>query len=265
MSALGASDSTLAGALRPRLSTRDRVAPMNPSVVCRAVYLLIMANEPLPRGPRLFEWICRRSTLFWAIAITVVLVAALFVSSQIAHDRHQSVDWYTGFGQWLGALASFVAAGAALWIATRDREYRALEQRAEQEAHARLIVVSLDQPGGSHGYFPVGVSNFGTRAVLDVAFDTATSDLFPSGTRAKIYDEASREIAILDCDRSRHQFSFAFVDEESDEPVLRGKLGSLGVYAYDPIDLSGFEAWIRFRDADGVRWRRSSSGKVERL
>ena len=53
---------------------------------------------------------------FWSVAIEIGSVGILFAGSQIAHNHRQSVEWYTGFGQWLGALSSFIAAGAALWI-----------------------------------------------------------------------------------------------------------------------------------------------------
>ena len=41
--------------------------------------------------------------------------------------------WYTGFGQWLGALGSLIAAAVALGIATADRRHAAGLRKAEQD------------------------------------------------------------------------------------------------------------------------------------
>lgn len=44
--------------------------------------------------------------------------------------------WYTGFGQWLGALGSLIAAAVALGIATTDRRQAAKLRQAEQDDRA---------------------------------------------------------------------------------------------------------------------------------
>lgn len=72
-----------------------------------------------------------RGVWFWWIVGTLVSVLLLWGGTQVAIGRGQSVDWYSAFGQWLGALGSLIAAGAALWIATTDRR-RADDQRQAQ-------------------------------------------------------------------------------------------------------------------------------------
>jgi hypothetical protein len=84
----------------------------------------------------------------------------LWAGSQFAHDRGQSVEWYTGFGQWLGGLGSLTAAIVALWIATRDRKERERELRSADRAQATLVIVELGQPEGQEGQFPVIVTNY---------------------------------------------------------------------------------------------------------
>lgn len=67
----------------------------------------------------------------WAAGVVATSVVVLVIGSQLARWTDQDVDWYTGFGQWLGAIASLLAAGAALWIATSDR--RGTARRAREE------------------------------------------------------------------------------------------------------------------------------------
>ncbi len=92
-----------------------------------------------------------RSVLFWAVVIAAVSIGVLFAGSQIARDNGQSVDWYTGFGQWLGALGSFTAAGAALWISTSDRRHTmadrrraTIQQDADLKRQAGLVRVTAE-------------------------------------------------------------------------------------------------------------------------
>lgn len=68
------------------------------------------------RFEKLKALVSKRGVGFWAVSIAV-----LFAISQIAYVRSRSVEGYTGFGLWLGALGSFVAAGAALWISVSNR------------------------------------------------------------------------------------------------------------------------------------------------
>lgn len=80
-----------------------------------------MGPAPSRQRNGLVRYAQSRSLLFWALSVTTAVVVVVFIGSQIARDRGQTVDWYTGFGQWLGAIASFAPAGSAVWIATSDR------------------------------------------------------------------------------------------------------------------------------------------------
>lgn len=66
-------------------------------------------------------------------AATVFAVLVLWGGTQLAIARGQDVAWYTGFGQWLGALGSLIAAAVALGIATTDRRQAAKLRTAEQD------------------------------------------------------------------------------------------------------------------------------------
>ncbi|BBY11007.1 hypothetical protein [Mycobacterium marseillense] len=85
-----------------------------------------------------------RGVWFWAIAAAAASLIVLFAGSQIAHDRGQSVEWYTGFGQWLGALSSFIAAVVALWIAVSDRRHVEKQLLADLAREAGLVRVTAD-------------------------------------------------------------------------------------------------------------------------
>ena len=130
---------------------------------------------------RLAQFFRTRGVRFWAITITAVSVVVLFAGSQIAHDRGQTVDWYTGFGQWLGALGSFVAAGAALWISVSDRRYNMAErqraedqQEADRERQAGLVRVTAEMLGQSQAVGPsiatpsIGIRNRRTDRIYDI-------------------------------------------------------------------------------------------------
>jgi hypothetical protein len=98
-----------------------------------------MANNPPSRRARLALFFRTRGVRFWAATITVVSIGVLFAGSQIAHNRGQTVDWYTGFGQWLGALGSFIAAGAALWISVSDRRHSTAERKAQRRSRTPTL------------------------------------------------------------------------------------------------------------------------------
>lgn len=106
----------------------------------------------------------------------LVSIGCLFVGSQIAYEHGQSVAWYTGFGQWLGALGSFAAAGVALWISTSDRRDRESERLAEEQTHARLVRMSLDWHD-TRAAVTAKLHNYGALPVLDVELvDAAWSE-----------------------------------------------------------------------------------------
>ncbi|NKW33288.1 hypothetical protein GS942_14280 [Rhodococcus hoagii] len=63
-----------------------------------------------------------RGPWIWVLYGTLVATWLSVAGTQIALESGQDVAWYSGFGQWLGALGSMIAAGVALWIATSERQ-----------------------------------------------------------------------------------------------------------------------------------------------
>ncbi|WP_063001508.1 hypothetical protein [Nocardia mikamii] len=74
-----------------------------------------------------------RTVWLWTATGTSVAVLLLWGGTQLAKANGQNVDWYTGFGQWLGALGSLIAAVVALWIATTDRQHTERARQAERD------------------------------------------------------------------------------------------------------------------------------------
>jgi hypothetical protein len=186
----------------------------------------------------------------------VVAVAALFRASGAA------VSWGS-VAEWSAAGGTVFAAFAALYIATTDRRERRSERAASSEEQATLVIVRVEQPQGAGGYFPIEVSNYGEQAVLDLAFDSAQFDDHPTATPE--VDEKRRRTLVLDSDRKPYRFLVVFVDADK-KPVLTGsKPDRHGDVAQKPVDLSRVQVWVRFRDADGIAWRRSSTGGIERV
>ncbi|MBM4509284.1 hypothetical protein GS421_06865 [Rhodococcus hoagii] len=63
--------------------------------------------------------------------------------TQIALESGQDVAWYSGFGQWLGALGSMIAAGVALWIATSERQAAQEARDRDLAREAGLVTVRV--------------------------------------------------------------------------------------------------------------------------
>jgi hypothetical protein len=228
--------------------------------VMQATFSFVRNDPPPTRWPLLRRWIRTRGTLFWAVVATAVFIGGLFAASQIAHDRHQSVDWYTGFGQWLGALGSFVAAGAALLIATRDRRERSRERLATHEAEARLVVVSelYNTTGKYTVTFGMHYHNYGARPILDISLAKMDLRAYPQAI-ARLNDRLDR------LTRSEEATSFedvAFVDETG-EPVPPPREDSkLKWPDFETHDVVG---WVTFSDVHGNRWAKSSDDRLRRI
>jgi hypothetical protein len=160
------------------------------------------------------------------------------------------------------ALGSLFAAGTALWIASRDREERKGERAVTAKTQAELVVVAVKLTHGRS--FGVDVTNFGTSAVLDVTFDSAKFETVPESTY-KVSNGSPR--VVLDSDRQPHTFWVEFVNDAG-ESVMPGTFNDVyqewesGPARPDPSKVT---AWVRFRDAQGIRWRRGNSGSAERL
>ncbi|WP_157935600.1 hypothetical protein [Mycobacteroides abscessus] len=114
-----------------------------------------------------------RGVWFWAAVITVGSVSLLWLGSQVAKWIGQDVQWYTGFGQWLGAIGSLIAAGVALWIAVTDRRQVDMQRDADLAREAGLVRVTAEKlaqrkVGGRVARAAVGIRNRRTSRIFEI-------------------------------------------------------------------------------------------------
>lgn len=191
-------------------------------------------------------------------AATALAVVVLWAGTQlmIAFDRDPA--WYTGFGQWLGALGSLIAAAVALGIATTDRRHAAKlrdEERAERDAdltrEAGLVRVEIRDD--DHGAF------------------NATSVVVTNWRRSRIFEIEVLEVKAMDTDDKLEFERYRWVSKENGPvPVSPDKLH---LVAFS----SGASLWmvprggavpefamLRYTDEAGRRWEVDSKGKIAR-
>lgn len=130
----------------------------------------------------------RKSPWFWLTALTVTSVALLTAGTIAANRLNQSVEWYAGVGQWLGALGSLLAAITALWIATTDRRradtLRETERRdryADLLREAGLVRVRFEEvprrqriSGTAFNEAGIGIRNRRAQPIFDIELHTVT-------------------------------------------------------------------------------------------
>ncbi len=207
------------------------------------------------------RWIRARGSLFWAVVGSAVLVGVLFAASQIAHNRGQSVDWYTGFGQWLGALGSFVAAGAALWIATRDREDRKREREDADLAQARLVQVEVVQ---ARNEFTVRIHNYGDRAIIGAAVTDAWWFAHPEYTWDHIGPDRVKVVTPNRDGVAGESVWIAFVDAERSSVPEQLSIDNHGNPRFEKVTPPP-DVLIAFMDANGSLWETGSATLPRRL
>jgi hypothetical protein len=231
-----------------------------------------ITSNPPSRPARLALFFRTRGVRFWAITISAVSVGALFAGSQIARNWGQAVDWYTGFGQWLGALGSFVAAGAALWIAVSDRrntvaerERRENQQDADLERQAGLVRVTAEKLGQRRAVGPsfaeaaLGIRN--RRS--DRIFDIEVVKFIHHGEEMDLDIDMVNGFAVFPR-RPEHETHFPVkvqlpgIALASDEMlVLYHSSGMPGT----PAEYAA----VRYTDSVGRRWEVDTEGAVTRL
>jgi uncharacterized membrane protein YeaQ/YmgE (transglycosylase-associated protein family) len=213
------------------------------------------------------NWFQKHRLWAWTAAGIVGSVLLLLIGSQLAKWWGQDVDWYAGFGQWLGAIGSIIAAIVALYIATSDRRAAAELRQAEQEEReddlkreAGLVRV-LAKPlsfytiGYPETFCGVSVSN---RRVAPI-FDLEVSSFIAHGSevvkpelyRTVIYPKGERERTI------RFMEELQFVRLVTDQTIALTIKGH--------IDAPAEYAAVRYTDSKGLRWQVDTKGDVERI
>ena len=221
---------------------------------------------------RIARVISTRSHWFWAVTITFLCVGVLFIASQIARDLGQSVDWYTGFGQWLGALGSFIAAGAALWISTTDRRRAdAARQRVEDqekadlERQAGLVRVTAEMLGQRQAVGPalnaaaVGIRN----RRPDRIFDVEVVKFIHHGQEMELDIDMVNGFAVFPR-RPEHENRFPFKSELAGITLAPDEW--LVLYQQDSLPGTPADyAAVRYTDTACRRWEVDTKGAVTRI
>ncbi|WP_074327200.1 hypothetical protein [Mycobacteroides abscessus] len=203
-----------------------------------------------------------KSPWFWLATSTVIAVALLTVGTIAANRLHQSVEWYAGVGQWLGALGSLLAAIMALWIATTDRRradnLREAERRdrdADLLREAGLVRVRFEEiprrqqiSGRAYGETGIGIRNLRADPIFDVELHTVTinSEDFRFDVETISVDGGAAAQGTL-----THR-----VIESHQELLL---------FAQIPPHNGQTFAAVRYTDQQGRRWRVDTAGDVAKV
>ncbi|HUO37474.1 MAG TPA: hypothetical protein VMU34_06400 [Mycobacterium sp.] len=187
-------------------------------------------------------------------------------------------QWHIELGNlanWVGALLTLAAVITALIIAGKDRRVRRAELLAQDAAQARLVLM---QGGvGADGQVIAYVTNHGDRPILDFTVDSAEltevskKSVVSTNWRLVLGDRIPPVRPILLPDpKEQGMLLVQFLDDEGRPFFKRTKKS--GSSLQDFVDRGmrvpdprGFQAtvWIRFMDASGHWWRRSSEGELE--
>lgn len=179
-------------------------------------------------------------------AVFAVLSVAAFVTlwlvTRYKIRHHMNPDWYAGFGQWLGALATFIAAVVALVIATTDRRRTDRQRRADKLERDKDLLREAGlvrvETGSYESPFSVAVlvRNHRATKIFDI-------QLFVDGS-----DEPYRVPHIALDGRVRKGESLPYVSVAEDKSIRLALFGSEG-----PARVA-----VQYTDLSGRRWEVTS-------
>lgn len=209
-------------------------------------------------------------------ALTAVALSAwaAFPERRVSPDR-----WHIELGpfaEWLAAFVAAGAAGAALWIASRDRRDRTAERYDEEKTHARLVQLNVNSET-SRPVVNIKVRNFGPLPVIDVRLVDATWSEHPeahwilmdTSWQARGLPRNSDHRPILmpsqgveDTVSTLVEFAVSFRHPTEDSPLapVARDFPASGLSQYARTDVSKVLAKIRFTTANGVRWETPTQG-----
>lgn len=192
-------------------------------------------------------------------AATALAVLVLWAGTQlmIAFDRDPA--WYTGFGQWLGALGSLIAAAVALGIATTDRRHAAKlrdGERAERDAdlirEAGLVRVEIrDNDHGGSATKAVVVKNWRLSRIFELEVFEAKAVGSEGNLEFERYQWFSMDNGKVPVFPG-YMHTIAFSSTESLWMVPRG--GAVPEFAS-----------LRYTDESGRRWQVDTEGNTRKL
>jgi hypothetical protein len=207
---------------------------------------------------RFGTWIRDRGVWFWALTGTSVAILLLWGGTQTARALGQSVQWYTGFGQWLGALGSLIAAGVALWIAVTDRRHADQRRDADLAREAGLVRVTAEKLGMWQPVGPniataaIGVKNRRTDRIFDI--EVVRFVMRGEETRPQIGD-----ITLYPSPADRRMWA----SELPHLAIAPDQL--LAIFPSGLPDIPADYAVVQYTDSAGRRWQVDTDASVKRL
>jgi hypothetical protein len=189
------------------------------------------------------------AAIVWAIAVLV----GVFVAAPLWFGFDVNIGLIISG---LAATGSFTAAAVAVWIATSDRRGRARERDAEDEAQAKLVVVSARRP--DHPLeLQIVVTNYGTRAIVDITF----VGLVVEGHSFDDLQPTIGPFPVVAAPGGPSLFTFSPGSYDATHPYYVAMRGGGGPQTITPR--TRLTATIRWTDAGGKIWQRSGSGPAD--
>ncbi|MBV5244342.1 hypothetical protein KUF57_12435 [Mycolicibacterium sp. PAM1] len=165
-------------------------------------------------------------------------------------------------GECLAAIFTAGATGAALYIATRDRQERSKERLAADEAQAKLVMVTRTfdterYPPDTAPLYEMSYRNHGEHPILDVRLVKIEMRAFPTA-KAELPDFTN---PIVEAGASARGAGALFLDAEGNQfPPPKKVHDHYNEWPdADELDVVG---WIRFRDINGNLWAKSSDHQL---
>ncbi|CDM76139.1 hypothetical protein MMARE11_19920 [Mycobacterium marinum E11] len=205
------------------------------------------------------EWLRRRGVWFWATVGTLASVLLLWGGSQIARDRGQSVEWYTGFGQWLGGLGSLIAAAVALWIAVTERRRAEQQHEADLAREAGLVRVTarmIYERGLSFGPTSLAAVRIQNRRMGRI-FEIEVTKFVMDGNEVRPLLLASIDLCPKRPDSHYTVAELPYLSIETEQALylVPNELPN------NPADYVA----MAYTDLSGRRWEVDTDGKVQRV
>jgi hypothetical protein len=122
------------------------------------------------------------------------------------------------------------------------------------------VLVEIEVP--AYQGFEIVVGNYGSRPVLNVTFESAQYAPQPNA-KVDLLSEDDAHVSVLRPNET-HSIPVGTVDNRG-HSVFEITKDAHGNEQYDDRDPADVSASIRFMDADGIWWRRLTSGEVIRL
>ena len=171
-------------------------------------------------------------------------------------------DEFGAWGQWAGALGSFLAVVVALWVSVSDTRRRDRERRDQQAAQARTItaIATLHMYDGAEEFkyqLVIKVSNHGTLPITDLEVLKVTegrwaSSVWERGQQSDAPKTWKPIVTPVLGPGETYERGAVVTDQEFGARLIREAR-------------EDYQVTMRYVDAEGFRWWRSGTKTPERI